>query len=224
MSELVLALDTATAQGGVALGRDGQVVAEVTIGETSRHAELLLPAIEFVLHAARADRSEISMIVAGAGPGSFTGVRIAAATARGMAAGLGVPLRAYSSLTALSAGCGRGDEPVCAMFDARRGEVYGGCYSFSDAGITTQLSPMAAHVDDVVHALEDLDVQFAGDGALQYAARLPRPPLPLALAHPRPAALLWLAQHYPDAGLVTHAAAYEPVYVRDSGAERGIQG
>jgi tRNA threonylcarbamoyladenosine biosynthesis protein TsaB len=218
MSELILAIDASTSHGGVAIGRNGVTLAEVAISNTARHSELLLPAIEFALHAAGVTRSDLTGIVAGAGPGSFTGVRIAAATARGLAAGLGIPMHAYSSLAALAASAARVDAPVCGMFDARRGEVYAACYRFPQGRIETVLAPVAAHVDDVIHMLDDIDCDFCGDGAHAYAARLPQPPLPLAIVQPRASALLWLLHHDPAAGVVGMPSSFEPVYVRDSSA------
>jgi tRNA threonylcarbamoyladenosine biosynthesis protein TsaB len=215
---VLLAIDASTAHGGVAIGRNGVILAEVAISETSRHSELLLPAVDFCLHAAGVTRADLTAIVVGAGPGSFTGVRIAAATARGLAAGLGIPLLAYSSLAALAATAARGTDAVCAMFDARRGEVYGACYRFPADRIETVLAPMAAHIDDVVHALGEEDVIYAGDGAHEYASRLPVEPLPLAIVQPRSSALLWLAWHDPAAGAVEVPGTFEPVYVRDSNA------
>lgn len=215
----MLAIDASTAHGGVAIGRDGRALAEIGIGDTSRHSELLLPAIDFALNAAGVTRSDLAGIVVGAGPGSFTGVRIAAATARGLAAALELPLHAYSSLASLAAAACRGGQPVCALFDARRGEVYGACYRFVEGRIDTIMAPMAGHIDSVMHVLGEIDAEFAGDGAIAYALRLPRAPLSLALVHPRASTLLWLAEFDAAAGRVTSPSAFEPVYVRDSSAQ-----
>lgn len=219
MRDLLLAIDAATSNGGIALGSAGVVRAEVGISDTSRHSELLLPALEFALHSCGATRKDLGGIVVGAGPGSFTGVRIAAATARGLAAALEVPLLAYSSLAALAASAGRGEQPVCALFDARRGEVYGACYAFVDGRIETIMAPMAGHIDEVVHLLGEVDAEFAGDGAVAYAARLPRPPLDHGLVYPRASALLWLAHHDAASGRVASPGTFEPQYVRDSSAQ-----
>ena len=100
---LVLALDASTAQGSVALIRDGRLVADATVAMRSADEERLLPAVARVLEAAGAGPSELAGIVCGAGPGSFTGLRIAAATAKGMAQALGLPLRAVSSLALVAA-------------------------------------------------------------------------------------------------------------------------
>ena len=221
MRECLLAIDAATASGGVAVSVDGAVLSEVTISDTRRHSELLLPAVDFVLHAAGVAKSGVTGIVVGAGPGSFTGVRIAAATARGLAAGLGVPLLAYSSLAAVAAAAARGPEPVCAMFDARRGEVYAACYSFGDDGIRTIMPPGAAMVEQIVDRFAAEMPLFAGDGAQQYRASLPADRILSTLVQPRAGALLWLAQHYRTAGAVPMPASFEPEYIREPAAVRG---
>lgn len=214
-----LGIEAATPTGGAAVARDGVLLAEVTLGLTTRHSELLLPGIDFVLHAAGVGRAELDGIVVGAGPGSFTGVRIAAATARGLAAALHIPLFAHSSLAAVAAGARTGDRPVCALFDARRGEVYAGCYRFADGRMDVLLAPAALPLATVLERVAPYQPLFAGDGAVRYAARLPVAPLPPLLAPPRAAALLWLQQLDPDAGRVRAVAGWEPAYLRESGAE-----
>lgn len=217
-----LGIEAATPTGGAAVARDGVLRAEITLGLTTRHAELLLPAIDFVLHAAGVVPAALDGIVVGAGPGSFTGVRIAAATARGLAAGLGVPLFAHSSLAAVAAGARGGDRPVCALFDARRGEVYAGCYRFEPGHMQVLLEPAALPVTAVLERVAALDPLFVGDGALRYAAWLPSAALPPLLAPPRAAALLWLQDLDPEAGRVPEVAGWEPAYLRESGAEQGL--
>jgi tRNA threonylcarbamoyladenosine biosynthesis protein TsaB len=218
-----VAIETATELGSIAIGRGNALAGEVSIGVTTRHAESLLPALDFLLRTARLDRSRIAGVVVGAGPGSFTGVRIAAATARGLAAGLAVPLYAYSSLAALAIDTAA-DVPVCALFDARRGEVYAACYE-RVAGtdeLRALLEPEAVTVDALLERLGGLRPRFTGDGARRYADQLGiAVPPPGA---PRASALLRLAAADSGGGLVHDAAGWEPSYLRASGAERGIVG
>lgn len=220
---MLLAIETSTDHGSIALGRGADLAGEVVIGARTRHAESLLPALDFLLHATRTARSDIRGVVVGAGPGSFTGVRVAAATARGLAAGLDVPLRAYSSLLALAVET-TASSPVCVVFDARRGEVYAACYERDGSSdrMITRVAPEALHVDDLRARTTGMTVTYAGDGARRYADALgiaPPPP-----AHPRAAALLRLAAADPQGGLIEHVAGWEPSYLRASGAERGIAG
>jgi tRNA threonylcarbamoyladenosine biosynthesis protein TsaB len=230
-----VALETATSLGTVAVGRSGLVLAEVALGVQTRHAEAVLPALDAALALAGEDRSAIGEVVVGGGPGSFTGVRVAAATAKGLVAGLDRPLMAYPSLLALAAAVPF-DGPVCALFDARRGEVYAGCWRVGEKGVETVLRPMVGPVAVVLSALERTGATrgtgpgagalFAGDGALRYrdilvaaGARVSRVP-----ASPRASALLWLAEHHPSGARVRDPGVWEPDYVRGSSAERGVMG
>ncbi|MBR9988235.1 MAG: tRNA (adenosine(37)-N6)-threonylcarbamoyltransferase complex dimerization subunit type 1 TsaB [Gemmatimonadetes bacterium] len=220
---MLLAIETSTDYGSIALGRGSDLIGEVVIGARSRHAESLLPALEFMLQSARLARSDIRGIVVGAGPGSFTGVRVAAATARGLAAGLGVPLYAFSSLACLAVEA-MASGPVCAVFDARRGEVYAACYDRVENRdeLHTLLEPRAVHVDELRKGTAEMHATFIGDGARRYADALGIAPPPPAF--PRAGGLLRLAAAAPASGLVEQAAGWEPDYLRSSGAERGIAG
>lgn len=168
----VLAFDTATAPGGVAIGRGTDVLVEVTLGIAERHSELLLPAIDFALNAAHVSMDEVDAIVCGCGPGSFTGVRIAAATAKGLVHARGIPLYAYSSLLATARAAATADGTVCALFDARRGEAFGGCWRFEGGASETLLPPMADDVVSIVERLRAHDPLFVGNGAERNRARI----------------------------------------------------
>lgn len=133
MPPLFLALESSTSTGSVAVGEAGLLRAEMVLDIEGAHSSALLPAVDEVVRVAGIRRADLAGVVVGAGPGSFTGVRIAAATAKGIAMGLGVPLFAYSSLlAAAAAGWGSGG-PVCALFDARKRDVFCGCWSFDAA-------------------------------------------------------------------------------------------
>ena len=221
---IYLALDTSTPLGSIAIGEGSNVIAEIALGNRTRHSEMLLPAIDFALNAARVERSAIERIVVGGGPGSFTGLRIAAATAKAMAAALNIPLFAYSGLAALAAGLAPSTDTVCALFDARRGEVYGGCYRFPDLErMETVLEPAPRLLTEMVGLLDIAGTIFVGDGALQNAGILNEAGAriaPALFATPRAAALLWLSDVMPNAGRIDDLSRWEPLYLRDSGAER----
>jgi tRNA threonylcarbamoyladenosine biosynthesis protein TsaB len=220
---VLLAIETSTDYGSIAIGRGADLTGEVVIGARSRHAESLLPALEFLLRSARLSRSDLRGIVVGAGPGSFTGVRVAAATARGLAAGLSIPLYAYSSLAGLALEQAT-QGPVCSVFDARRGEVYAACYERAGRGdqLHTLIEPVALHVDELRARVEDMNPAFTGDGARRYADALGITPPPPSF--PRAAGLLRLAAAEPATGAVEQPSGWEPMYLRSSGAERGIAG
>ena len=162
-------------------------------------------------------------MVVGGGPGSFTGLRIAAATAKGLVHALGVPLWSYSGLLATAAASWSAERAVCALFDARRRDVFAACYRF-DNGVRELLAPCALTLDELVARIGEEPVLFTGEAALLHRAELERLPwarvAPAHQAVPRAAALLWLRDQVPAIGRVAVPAEWEPDYVRASGAER----
>ncbi len=216
-----LAFDTATALGGVAVGRGRTVLAEIVLDEATRHAENLLPAIDTALSRAGCGAGDIAGVVVGSGPGSFTGVRIAAATAKGLVHAWRVPLHAWSSLAVTAAGAAETGTRVVALYDARRGDVFAASYRRTERSLLTLVPPVAAPIDAVLDRVDPEGALFAGDGARMHEARIrarggrvaPDPGV-------GPAALLWLATAEPDGGRIAAPAAWQPEYVRASGAQR----
>ncbi|HVW63608.1 MAG TPA: tRNA (adenosine(37)-N6)-threonylcarbamoyltransferase complex dimerization subunit type 1 TsaB [Nitrosospira sp.] len=121
----ILALDTSTEHCSVALLLDGQMLGRETLAKQS-HSELLLPMIQQVLQEAAVKLPQLQGIAFGAGPGSFTGLRIACGVAQGLAFGADLPVAGICTLEAMAeeAGCSR----VVAAIDARMGEIYQAAY------------------------------------------------------------------------------------------------
>lgn len=220
----VLALDSSTAGGSVAVSVDGRMVAERILPATAGASSLLMPAVDEAVRAAGLRPRDLAAVVAAGGPGSFTGLRIAAATAKAIVRALGVPLFAYSGLLATAAAHRREARAVCALFDARNREVFAGCWRFADGGVQEVLPPTILGVDDAVERLRGESPLFTGDGAALHAAGLEAafgPGSVRAPADESPAAgLLWLARTVPELGGVRTPSAWEPEYLRASGAER----
>ena len=163
---LILALDASTPVTTVALGRGNgrEVLAEVSL--TARGAsETLLPAIHAALDLAGEDLGSVGRVLAGVGPGTFTGIRIAAATARALSAGTGIPLSKNSTLDALAAPARSYSGDVLAVLDAKRGQVFARRYS--EDGPTTGIYCLTP---------EELSVEggplVVGDGAVRYRGAL----------------------------------------------------
>lgn len=216
---LRLALDTSTRLGSVALEEGGRLLGEVLLSVRATHSETLLPELErlFVLCGRR--REGLRGVVVGSGPGSFTGVRIAASVAKGLCFGRGVSLHAYSSLLAVAAGTGLAGR-VCAVLDARRDEVYAAAYT-SLAPPEAALEPCVLSVEGLLKRLDPGGWAFAGEGALLHSARIAERGgrlIAAHLAHPRASALLWLAREWPEGGRIEDPAGWEPEYVRRSPA------
>lgn len=218
----MLALETSTGLGSVAIGDGARLLAECALSVRATHSETVLDQVGALLERAELGPGDLEAVVVGAGPGSFTGVRIAAALAKGICHAGDLPLYAFSSLRAVAAGVE--DRPLCALFDARRGEVYAA--SFTDPSPAPAASgPAVGPLERVLDGLPTAGPwSFAGEGSLRHAARLEAwggRVLPAHLGVPRAASLLWLAR-YGGEEPVADRATWEPEYVRRSGAERGV--
>lgn len=216
----VLALDTATKLGSVAVGTREGLLAEITLGVEVRHSESLLPAVRFALERSRVRPGDLRAIIVGGGPGSFTGVRIAAATAKAMVLALDVPLFSYTSLALLAAGTGVPDRAVCALLDAHGDEVFAACHRMpSNGGLETVLEPSIIDVADLAARLTSDRPLWVGGAALRFASLLGEHGnvAGSVLAVPRASSLLWLAQHAPHAGRVSDPAKWTPAYLRPPG-------
>lgn len=157
---LILAFDASTAVTTVALAEGREVLAEVSV--TARGAsEALLPAIHDALDLAGEELGSVERVLAGVGPGTFTGIRIAAATARALSMGTGAALSKNSTLAALAAPALSCSVDVLAVLDARRGQVF--ARRFSEDGQTTDIycvSPQELVVEG--------GPLLVGDGAVRY--------------------------------------------------------
>lgn len=236
---LHLAFDTATTWGRFALAEDGRLLAYRPLNIAGSYADALLPVIQEMLAAAGRDQGQIAGIGVVQGPGSFTGVRIGVATAKGLAYGLGCELVAVTSLAAMAAALLQEHpqaEIAVPALDARRGEIYAGVFIRKDGWVGDLVEPgagtPAAWWAKVVAAVPDLERPvFGGEGAgLLLGGEGPlRPELAgrgeprvrrWSLAHPRTAAALATAMGSPEAALTrVHPFTLVPRYMRVSDAE-----
>jgi tRNA threonylcarbamoyladenosine biosynthesis protein TsaB len=219
----VLAVDSSTRNAYVAVERDGRIAAQEAVTAQANASSALLPAVDRAVRSTGLAPADVAAVVVGGGPGSFTGLRIAAATAKGIVRALGVPLFAYSGLLGLAAAHRDAGRAVCALFDARNREVYAGCWRFGGDGVEEVLPIEALAIDRLVERLEGMDVRFVGEGAELHRVALGAAfgAEAVAVEERSPAAgLLWLARTVPALGRVADAAAWEPEYVRAAGVER----
>lgn len=219
----VLALDSSTRGGSVAVAIGGRIAAERVLEPTTGASSLLMPAVDEAVRAAGLTPRDLAAVAVGGGPGSFTGLRIAAATAKAIVRALGIPLFAWSGLTAAAAVHG-GGRPVCALFDARNREVFAGCWRFGVDAVDELLPSTILGIDEVTERVRHASPVFTGDGAALHAEVLRAAFGPGAVVEhgdASPAAgLLRLLLAVPESGRVADPAAWEPEYLRASGAER----
>lgn len=222
---IAIAFDTSTRRGSVALGRvtasGVERLGEATLEVSATHSEAVLPAIDRCLRGAGLPASELDAVVVGSGPGSFTGLRIGAALARGLCFSHRATLYAYSSLAAIAAAAEMSGD-ICCLIDARRGQVYAAGYALAAGEITERFPPRAGALTDLLAEVEPAAWTFAGvlDPSQRQAiegagGRLFDPDG----GHPTGSGLLALFRAAPEQGLVTAPSAWEPAYVRAPSAE-----
>jgi tRNA threonylcarbamoyladenosine biosynthesis protein TsaB len=166
---LVLALETSTAQSGVALANDAGVLAAATLGAQRgrAHAEFLAPAIAFCLARAGVGVPDLTAVAVGLGPGLYTGMRVGIATAATLAAARGLPAVGIASLDLLAFPVRHARRMVCATVDARRGELFWAFYRPSPGGVQQVTEHRVGPVGKLAGELSALgeDVLCVGDGA-----------------------------------------------------------
>ncbi len=219
MALTILALETSTEACSVALARDGEVIERHEIAGRG-HTERVFPMIDAVLGEASAPRTAIDVVAFGRGPGSFTGVRIAASIAQGIAFAGDLPVVPVSTLAALAVGGARVSGALrfaCAL-DARRAEIYAAAYVFDDAAaepIEVVAECVIAPGKLVLPAPHDW--VGVGNGWQTYAGRFGAtgaPPREVPLPHPRArdVATLAAAMHAAGRSIAAHEAV--PLYLR----------
>lgn len=253
MSRFLLAFETSGPLGSVALASEGEIVARRFLLGQASHASGLIPSIRSVLDDAGIPVSDLHGLVVGQGPGSFTGVRVAAATAKGLDFVLGIPVWAPSSLAGAAASGavhlppevvdwarkhirGAGDPPVesgtpslpgsgsvvAVLFDARADRLYAGGYRLGSDGWDCAWEPHPTTLGEVLGTgRPPAGSVFAGDGALKHRGALEGGGfrvLGLPWGLPTAEGLLELISANPDLDPIPDVGAWEPTYLRGTGA------
>ena len=163
---ITLALDAATYAGSVAVLHGSNLVGERTVAMRGRESEALMPAVAAVLHECGVEPAQLGRVVCGAGPGSFTSLRIAGGIAKGIAMGVGIPLVPVSSLALIVASNGsQSAGRYLAAIDALRGEQYVELYEVTNDGDISLLLPARRVASsDVERTAEQLDARVVGEG------------------------------------------------------------
>lgn len=220
----VLALESAAAIASVALTEDGKTLAELTLDNGNTHSETLLPMVDMLFRLTGKTCADVDLFAASVGPGSFTGIRIGAATVKGLAFGSGKCCLGVSSLEALAYGLRGRDGLVCPVLNARRRQVYTALFR-SEGGKITRLT------EDTVRLVDDLDayladyaepVLFAGDASRLAAETVTHETASVAtpLLRASAAAVAYAAQAAFERGARGTDATLSPVYLRPCQAER----
>ncbi len=223
----VLALESSTAAGSIALVDGEELRAEIWFSNSRTHSERILRWVDQVLRQGLAKGEDLEGIAVGLGPGSFTGLRIALSCAKGLAFALGIPLVGIPTLEALAHNLPYFQGAVCAMLDARRAMVYGGLFRAGGEG-HGQKSEGPCGLWDLrswVQSFSGLTV-FVGDGAIAYREEIRAIMGDLALfappelMHPRASVVARLGGSRLASGERDDLDSLAPLYLRSSEAER----
>ncbi len=224
----ILAFDSSGLVATVAILEDEVTLAEYTVNYKKTHSQTLLPMLDEIVKMIEFDLSTVDAIAVSGGPGSFTGLRIGAATAKGLGLALDKPLINIPTVDGIAYNLYGNSGLICPIMDARRNQVYTGLYRFENGEFQVVEEQMAIAVQDLVEKLNAYGekVTFLGDGVPVYRNVLASELkieyyfAPAHMNRQRAAAVGALAMGYLKAGKVESAMDHKPDYLRLSQAER----
>lgn len=223
----ILALDSSGLVATVAILEDEQTIAEYTVNYKKTHSQTLLPMLDEIVKMTGFDLSTIDAIAVAGGPGSFTGLRIGSATAKGLGLALDKPLIHVPTVDGMAYNLFGVKGFICPIMDARRNQVYTGIYRFEEDFEVVE-EQMAISVEELIEKLNQYGeiVTFLGDGVPVYGKLLEeglKVDYNFAPAHinrQRAAAVGTLGMKYFEEGKFESAREHQPDYLRLSQAER----
>ena len=224
---LILAFETSAKAGSVALMQDGKLLGESYQNTGLTHSQTLLSMAENLLSSCGYTLQQVAAVAVAAGPGSFTGIRIGVAAAKGFAWGLELPCCGVSTLEAMAENFGAFDGYIVPVMDARRSQVYNAVFKAEQGNLSRITEDRAISLEDLGKELKELSgpVYLVGDGSmLTYKTlkdTLPSLILPAEhRMHQRAAGVALVAEKMLAAGQCCDAAQLTPNYLRLSQAER----
>lgn len=224
----IIALDSSGMVASAALLKDEIVVAEYTVNFKRTHSQTLLPMLDTIVAMTEWELKDTDAIAVAAGPGSFTGLRIGSATAKGLGLALDLPVIGVPTTDALAYNLWGAKGIVCPLMDARRNQTYTGLYTFAGDTFSVLREACAVDISEIVSDINARGehVAFLGDGVPVFEAYIKdncRVPYVFAPAHmnrQRAASVGALAFIYAKEGRMESADMHRPDYLRLSQAER----
>lgn len=224
----ILAIETSSLVASAAIVSDDIMVAEYTMNYKKTHSQTLLPMIDEICKMTEFDIHSIDAIAVSGGPGSFTGLRIGSATAKGLGLALNKPLIHVPTVEAMAYNLYDTDKLICPIMDARRSQVYTGIYKNKKGNISLIKDQCAISIEALIEELNAMgeEVIFLGDGVPVFKEILDEK---LAVSHfygpahmnrQRAGAVAVAGRHYFEKGIYERAEEHKPDYLRKSQAER----
>lgn len=227
----ILALDSSGLVASVAVTEDDNLLGEYTINYKKTHSQTLLPMLDEVAKMIELDLKTVDAIAVSAGPGSFTGLRIGSATAKGLALALDKKIVSVPTVDALAYNIWNCTDVICPLMDARRQQTYTGLYTFEDGRMQTLLPQCVVQIEEIINKVNDMGkpVVFLGDGVPVFAdfieqhCKVPYQYAPAHCNKQRAASVAALGAILYGEGKAEPAAEHKPDYLRLSQAERERQ-
>lgn len=229
----ILSIDSSGLVASVAVIEDDQIISDYSINYKKTHSQTLVPMLDEIKKMTELDLSTIDAIAIAKGPGSFTGLRIGSATAKGLGLALDKPLIPVGTLEGLAMNMWGYDGLVCPIMDARRNQVYTGIFKFEEGNLVVLSEPSPMGIDELIDTLNsDKELKsygkviFLGDGCpvfkdvIKSDLGMPYEFAPAHMNRQRAASLGVLAMKYFSEGKIESASEHKPDYLRLSQAER----
>lgn len=230
----ILALESSSLVASAAILENDVIVAEYTMNHKITHSQTLLPMIDEIINMSQTDKKSIDAIAVSGGPGSYTGLRIGSATAKGLGMALNIPLIHVPTIDAMAYNAWGYCGLVCPIMDARRSQVYTGIFGFEDGEMITVMENTATTIDELLEKIKEIaagsTVLFIGDGMPVFADRIEEvlggvvsyQMAPANMNRQRAASVACLGAQYFAEGKTEAASEHLPEYLRLSQAEREL--
>jgi len=227
----ILGLDSSGLVASVAVVEDAELRGEYTINYKKTHSQTLLPMLDEVAKMIELDLETIDAIAVAGGPGSFTGLRIGSATAKGLGLALNKPLIHVPTVDALAYNLVGYERMVCPLMDARRNQTYTGLYAFTGNEMQVLKEQCAVGIEEIIEKVNEYNrpVVFLGDGVpvfssfIEEQCKVPYIFAPAHMNKQRAGAVAVLGMEMLKKGVYETAAEHRPDYLRLSQAERELK-
>ncbi|RHR69561.1 tRNA (adenosine(37)-N6)-threonylcarbamoyltransferase complex dimerization subunit type 1 TsaB [Eubacterium sp. AF15-50] len=227
----ILAIDSSSMVATVAITTDGILNAEYTINHKKTHSQTLLPMIAEIVKMIEIDMDSIDAVAITGGPGSYTGLRIGSATAKGIGLALNKPIINVPTMDALAYNLYSSQYVICPIMDARRGQVYTGIYKFEETEMKTIKPQCIMMIDELIKELDTIkeSVMFLGDGVDVHKQLIDDMMdtkhyyAPASMNRHKASTLGTIAEIYYKNGKTETAKEHKPEYLRLSQAERELK-
>lgn len=224
----ILGLDSSGLVASVAIVEDDNLLGEYTVNYKKTHSQTLLPMLDEIAKMIELDLNSIDAIAIAGGPGSFTGLRIGSATAKGLGLALKKPIVNVPTVDGIAYNLVGHRDMVCPLMDARRNQTYTGLYRFDGDKMEVVLEQCAVGIDEIVGKINTIGqaVVFLGDGVpvfrdyLKENCKVPYLFAPAHMNKQRAGAVAVLGMQYFKEDRIETAEEHKPEYLRLSQAER----